>query len=78
MPVISEADFINSVADALQYISYYHPPDFIAALTRAYERERSGAAGSLLFAHRGHRSPVARCGGSSTAETINSEIDTGV
>ncbi len=44
MPVISEADFINSVADALQYISYYHPPDFIAALTRAYERERSGAA----------------------------------
>ena len=44
MAVIREDDFIQSVADALQYISYYHSPDFIAAMGRAYELEQSTAA----------------------------------
>ena len=44
MNEISEGDVIQSIADALQYISYYHPPDFIRALTNAYEREESQAA----------------------------------
>jgi tartrate dehydratase alpha subunit/fumarate hydratase class I-like protein len=38
---IKQSDFIQSVADALQYISYYHPEDFITNLTRAYELEQS-------------------------------------
>ena len=41
---IREEDLIESVADALQYISYYHPPDYIRALGRAYELEQSPAA----------------------------------
>jgi len=41
---IRKADLIQSVADALQFISYYHPADYIRALGRAYEREQSGAA----------------------------------
>ncbi|WP_029005859.1 fumarate hydratase [Azorhizobium doebereinerae] len=61
--VIAEEDVIASVADALQYISYFHPPDFIAHLSRAYERERSPAAkdaiGQILLNSRmaalGHR-----------------------
>ncbi len=44
MSVIREADVIESVADALQYISYYHSPDFIRAMGRAYELEQSPAA----------------------------------
>ena len=44
MAVIRESDLIDSVADALQYISYYHSPDFIQAMGRAYELERSPAA----------------------------------
>src|SRR5215467_5187750 len=44
MATIKQADFIQSVADALQYISYYHPEDFITNLTRAYELEKSPAA----------------------------------
>ena len=44
MTVIREADVIDSVADALQYISYYHSPDFIRAMGRAYELERGAAA----------------------------------
>src|ERR1017187_7305810 len=44
MSVIREADVIASVADALQYISYYHAPDFIRAMGRAYEIEQSPAA----------------------------------
>jgi fumarate hydratase, class I len=44
MTVIRQDDFIASVADALQYISYFHPPDYIAHLARAYEREASPAA----------------------------------
>ncbi len=41
---IREADLIESVADALQYISYYHPMDYIRALGAAYEKEQSPAA----------------------------------
>ncbi|PZN34474.1 MAG: fumarate hydratase [Proteobacteria bacterium] len=44
MPVIKQADVIQSVADALQYISYYHTPDFIRAMAAAYEHEASPAA----------------------------------
>src|SRR5262245_9213253 len=44
MPKIRQDDVIQSVADALQYISYYHAPDFIEAMTAAYEREASPAA----------------------------------
>ena len=41
---IKQEDFIQSVADALQYISYYHPVDYIRSLAAAYEREESTAA----------------------------------
>ncbi len=41
---IRQADLIETVAGALQYISYYHPADYIAHLARAYEREQSPAA----------------------------------
>ena len=41
---IQASDLIESVAGALQYISYYHPADFIAHLARAYEGEQSPAA----------------------------------
>ncbi|MCO5401132.1 fumarate hydratase [Ralstonia soli] len=44
MTVIRQEDLIQSVADALQYISYYHPMDYITALGRAYEQEQSPAA----------------------------------
>jgi fumarate hydratase class I len=44
MTVIREDDFIQSVADALQFISYYHPVDYIEHLGRAYQREQSPAA----------------------------------
>ena len=44
MTVIREDDFVQSVADALQFISYYHPLDYITALGAAYEREESPAA----------------------------------
>jgi len=45
---ILEADLIASVADALQYISYYHPPDFIAAMADAYTREQSKPAKAAI------------------------------
>lgn len=44
MTIIKQEDFIASVADALQYISYYHPADFIHALAEAYRLEQSPAA----------------------------------
>ncbi|MEJ7091309.1 fumarate hydratase [Ralstonia solanacearum] len=44
MTVIRQEDLIQSVADSLQYISYYHPMDYITALGRAYEQEQSAAA----------------------------------
>ncbi|MBO8087390.1 MAG: fumarate hydratase [Marichromatium sp.] len=44
MTTIRESDFVESIADALQFISYYHPQDYIRALTAAYEAEESPAA----------------------------------
>ncbi|OLH24727.1 fumarate hydratase, partial [Xanthomonas oryzae] len=44
MTSIKQEDLIQSVADALQYISYYHPVDYIKNLSAAYEREESPAA----------------------------------
>jgi fumarate hydratase class I len=44
MVTIRQQDLIDSVADALQYISYYHPMDYIRSLARAYELEQSPAA----------------------------------
>src|SRR4249919_1945451 len=44
MTSIRQVDFIDSVADALQYISYYHPQDYIEALGEAYAAEQSPAA----------------------------------
>ena len=42
MTVIRQEDLVQSVADALQYISYYHPLDFIQAVNEAYERMIAG------------------------------------
>ncbi|MBK8325050.1 MAG: fumarate hydratase [Betaproteobacteria bacterium] len=44
MATIRNEDLIQSVADAFQYISYYHPADYIRGLAKAYEREESPAA----------------------------------
>ena len=44
MTTITRPHLVQSVADALQFISYYHPADYIRALGRAYEREQSAAA----------------------------------
>ncbi|CAA0097918.1 Fumarate hydratase class I, aerobic [BD1-7 clade bacterium] len=48
MTVIKQEDLISSVADALQYISYYHPKDFIDGMNEAYEREQNPAAKDAL------------------------------
>jgi fumarate hydratase, class I len=42
--IIKQADLIESIADALQFISYYHPLDFIQAVHEAYEKEQNPAA----------------------------------
>ena len=44
MTTIRQTDLVDSIAAALQYISYYHPADYIVHLARAYEREQSAAA----------------------------------
>ncbi|MGD8790098.1 MAG: fumarate hydratase [Burkholderiales bacterium] len=44
MTTIRQEDLIDSVADALQYISYFHPRDYLESLAAAYEREESPAA----------------------------------
>ena len=44
MTTIRESDFVQSIADALQFISYYHPADYLHALAAAYEAEESPAA----------------------------------
>lgn len=44
MTTIKQDDLIQSIADSLQFISYYHPRDYIEALAAAYEREESPAA----------------------------------
>lgn len=48
MATIRQSDFIESIADALQYISYYHPLDFVQALDKAYQREQSEAAKNAI------------------------------
>lgn len=48
MTTIRQSDFIESIADALQYISYYHPLDFIQALDKAYQKEESEAAKNAI------------------------------
>jgi fumarate hydratase, class I len=48
MRIISEQDLRQSISDALQFISYYHPPDFIRHLAAAYEREQSPAAKNAM------------------------------
>ena len=48
MTTIRQHDLVQSVADALQYISYYHPADFIKAVSEAYDREESKAAKDAL------------------------------
>jgi len=48
MTIIRQNDLIDSVADALQFISYYHPVDFIRAVDEAYRREESPAARDAL------------------------------
>ncbi|MCB1684878.1 MAG: fumarate hydratase, partial [Pseudomonadales bacterium] len=45
---IKQEDLIQSVADALQFISYYHPVDFIRAMRSAWEREEAPAAKAAL------------------------------
>ena len=44
MTVIRRQDLVDTIAGALQYISYYHPQDYIANLAKAYEKEESPAA----------------------------------
>ena len=48
MTIIRQNDLIESVADSLQFISYYHPGDFIGAVHQAYEKEESPAARDAL------------------------------
>ncbi len=48
MTTIRQEDLIQSVADALQFISYYHPVDFIKAMDEAYKKEESQAAKDAL------------------------------
>jgi len=45
---IREDDFVESVFDALQYVSYFHPPDFLQHMSAAYEREENPAAKSAM------------------------------
>ena len=45
MAAIKQEDVIDSIADAFQYISYYHPKDYIDALALAYEKEESPGEG---------------------------------
>ena len=44
MTVIRQQDFIDSIEDALQFISYYHPLDYVKAVEKAYLKEESQAA----------------------------------
>ena len=44
MPIIQQSDIIESVADALQFISYYHPKDFVDAVHEAWQKEENPAA----------------------------------
>ncbi|MBU3736060.1 MAG: fumarate hydratase [Methylobacterium sp.] len=48
MSIVREQDFIDSIADALQYIACYHAPDFLQAMHQAWQREASAAARDAL------------------------------
>src|SRR5262245_3496615 len=48
MATIKQQDFIQSIADAFQFISFYHPVDFIQAMGKAYEGEQSPAAKNAI------------------------------
>jgi fumarate hydratase class I len=48
MTAIRETDLIESIAEALQYISYFHPPDFIRAMSAAWEREENPGAKAAM------------------------------
>ena len=48
MTIIKQDDLIQSIADALQFISYYHPLDYIQAVGDAWEKEQSPAAKDAL------------------------------
>jgi fumarate hydratase class I len=48
MSTITEQDIINSVADACQYISFYHPEDFVKGMVEAYEKEQSESAKNAI------------------------------
>ena len=48
MTTIKQADFIDSIADALQYISYYHSPDFVEAMYQAWQNEESPSAKNAI------------------------------
>ena len=48
MTTIRQQDFIQSIADAFQFISFYHPVDFIRAMGKAYEDEQSPAAKNAI------------------------------
>jgi fumarate hydratase class I len=48
MTTIKQQDFIQSIADAFHFISYYHPVDFIDAMAKAYEAEQSPAAKNAI------------------------------
>jgi len=49
MTIIKQADLIDSIADALQFISYYHPVDFIKAMHEAWKQEESPAAKDAML-----------------------------
>ncbi len=63
MATITHADFVQSIADGFQFISIYHPADYIRALAKAYTREQSPAAKDAIaqilvnsrMAYEGHR-----------------------
>ena len=48
MSTIKQDHLIQSIADAFQFISYYHPVDFIQAMAKAYETEQSPAAKNAI------------------------------
>ena len=48
MSEIQQEDFINSITDGFQYISYYHPADFVTSLSAAYHKEKSPAAKTAI------------------------------
>lgn len=49
MRTILAEDLVSSIADALQFVSYYHPKDFVQALKDAYQKETSAAARNALL-----------------------------